>query len=509
MKTRNRPRIPRDGETPPPVEDPYRMLFELSPVPTWVFDRRSLEILDANEAAVKRYGWSRQEFRKLMMLDLYGPQDQPAVRASLERIRGIDPAVAGSSPGPVQHQTKSGAVLETEVLWSPVSFRGRPAVVASALDASGAVRAERRFRGLLESAPDAMVIVGGDGRIAFANTQTERLFGYRREELLGKSVEILVPAVHRERHSLHRAAYTREPHVRPMGAGFEFTGLKQDGTEFPVEISLSPLHVENEVYFTSAIRDVTEQRKVADEIRKLNVDLEQRVHERTAALERSNEDLRQFAYVASHDLQEPLRMVSSYAALLAKRYRGQLDADADEFIGYMTDGATQLHRLIEDLLTYSRIESQTQAFHPTSCEETLQQALDNLQMVIQEAGAEVTHASLPTVLSDGRQLTQLFQNLISNALKFRSPGVPPVVHVEARRDGRTWVFSIRDNGIGIDPRHAERIFVIFQRLHRRAEYPGTGIGLAICRKIVKHHGGRIWVESAPGSGSTFFFTVAD
>jgi light-regulated signal transduction histidine kinase (bacteriophytochrome) len=201
-----------------------------------------------------------------------------------------------------------------------------------------------------------------------------------------------------------------------------------------------------------------------------------------------------------------LRIVTLYTQLLEKRYRGKLDADADEFIGYIVNGAGLMHRLINDLLGYSRVGSHGKEFELIDCEMVLNQALGSLRPAIEEANAVLTHDPLPSVVADGSQLTQLLQNLIGNALKFRGEA-PPQIHVSAKSMGKRWVFSVRDNGIGVDPKHAERIFVIFQRLHNREEYPGTGIGLAICKKIVERHGGRIWVESEPGKGSMFYFTV--
>jgi light-regulated signal transduction histidine kinase (bacteriophytochrome) len=243
-----------------------------------------------------------------------------------------------------------------------------------------------------------------------------------------------------------------------------------------------------------------------EELQKSRDGLEIRVEERTAELARSNAELEQFAYIASHDLQEPLRMVSSYVQLLSRRYRGKLDKDADEFIDFASEGATRMQRLINDLLAYSRVGTRGKSFENVNLDAVLARALENLQIAIKEKNALVTYDPLPSVYGDSGQLIQVFQNLIDNAIKF-SGGHQPVVHISARLEGDQCICSVKDNGIGIAPEYLNKLFMLFQRLHTRKEYPGTGLGLAICKRIVERHGGKIWVESKPGEGSTFYFII--
>ena len=259
--------------------------------------------------------------------------------------------------------------------------------------------------------------------------------------------------------------------------------------------------------------EIGQRRRAENEVRTLNAELEQRVAERTAELNerakdlaRSNSELQQFAYVASHDLQEPLRMVASFTQLLAKRYKDQLDDDARDFINYAVDGATRMQTLISDLLNYSRVGTQGKPLALTDLDALLKRVLESIQFAIEESGAVISSEPLPPVMADPQQLGQLFQNLLTNAIKFHGEQPPRIQILSERKEGE-WKISVRDNGIGISQEHADRIFVIFQRLHTKTEYPGTGIGLAICKKIVERHGGRIWIEPSPGGGTTFCFTI--
>jgi PAS domain S-box-containing protein len=354
-----------------------------------------------------------------------------------------------------------------------------------------------KYRGLLEAAPDAIVVVNQAGEIVLLNLQAEKQFGYRRDELVGQQVKNIIPEGFAERLLADDLRSAEDALAQQIGTGIELIGRRKDGSAFPIEIMLSPLESAEGILVTAAIRDIS-VRKAA----------EQHLLQTVEELNRSNEELGQFAYIASHDLQEPLRMVASYTQLLSRRYQGRLDTDADEFIAFAVDGATRMQHLIDDLLAYSRVGTKGQDLLETSSEDALRQALLNLRSAIGESGAVVTHDPLPTVLADEMQLVQLFQNLVGNAIKYQDPGVPRI-HVSAiRNSGKKWIFAVQDNGLGIDPLYFDKIFGVFQRLHGRDEFAGTGIGLAICKKIVERHGGSISVESKPGHGSTFRFALA-
>jgi PAS domain S-box-containing protein len=355
-----------------------------------------------------------------------------------------------------------------------------------------------KYRGLLEAAPDAMVVVNQGGEIVLLNVQAEKQFGYRRDELVGQKVKNIIPEGFAERLIADALRSSADALAQQIGTGIELTGQRKDGSEFPIEIMLSPLESAEGILVTAAIRDISVRKKSEEHLVKT-----------VRELKRSNDELQQFAYVASHDLQEPLRMVASYTQLLAKRYKGRLDSDADEFIAYAVDGSSRMQGLIQDLLTYSRAGTNGKELHEISSENALGEALANLRATIKEGGAVVTHDSLPAITTDDTQLAQVFQNLVGNAIKYRSAEVPRV-HVSAKKNGgNEWIFSVRDNGLGIDPQYFERIFVIFQRLHGQKEFQGTGIGLAICKKILERMGGRIWVESQPEKGATFFFALPE
>lgn len=344
------------------------------------------------------------------------------------------------------------------------------------------------WRHIVEAAPNGVLVVDQGRRIVLVNRRTEELFGYTRAELLGEQLERLIPERFHSAHAAQAAAFMADPQARPMGAGRDLHGRRKDGTEVPIEIGLNPVVTPEGSFIVASIIDITERRRRDDELR------------------RSNAELAEFAHVASHDLQEPLRMVASFTELLAQRYKGQLDERADKYIHFAVDGARRMQRLVQDLLTLSHVGSQARPLTPVDAAAVMGHVLLGLRPAMRDAGAAVDVDPLPQVLADAGQLGQVFQNLVGNALKFRGKD-PVVIGVKAVRDGELWRFSVRDNGIGLDMRHADRIFRMFQRLQERDKYDGSGIGLAVVRRIVERHGGMVWVESSPGAGATFYFTL--
>jgi PAS domain S-box-containing protein len=359
-------------------------------------------------------------------------------------------------------------------------------------------QSEERFRLIVSNVKDyAILMLDQEGRVVSWNEGAERMEGYRAEEIIGQHFSRFYSA---EDVSMGKPDFELEQATRNGRVETEGWRLRKDGSRFLANAVTTALRDETGQLrgFGKITRDITERKTFEDHL-----------VEKVGELKRSNDELQQFANVASHDLQEPLRMVASYTQLLAKRYRGRLDADADEFIAYAVDGCNRMQRLIEDLLTYSRAGTNGEALHEISSKNALDEALTNLRATIEESGAVVTHDWLPAITADDTQVAQVFQNLIGNAVKYRGAEVPQV-HVSAKKDGHNeWIFSVRDNGLGIEPRYFERIFILFQRLHGRNEFKGTGIGLAICKKIVERAGGRIWVESQLKKGSTFYFSVPE
>jgi len=371
---------------------------------------------------------------------------------------------------------------------------------------------EQQIKNVIQHLPLATFVIDRNHHVMYWNKAMEKLSGIRAEDAMGKTkpwkalhntikttlADLLIDGKTDAIPQLYAGKYNE---AKLNEGAYEvtdfFPSLGESGRWICTTATALNDSGNNTIGAIETLEDITDRYRYEESLR-----------EYSRALEYSNRELETFAYVASHDLQEPLRMIASYVQLLARRYEGKLDADADDFIYFAVDGAKRMQQLINDLLAYSRVNTRGGKFEPTDCNNILAETLSNLYFTLEDNHAVVTHDALPTVLVDKVQLGQVYQNLIANAVKFRGTATPRV-HVAAERAGTQWIFSVHDNGIGIHPQYQDRIFEIFQRLHGRDQYTGTGIGLAICKKIVERHGGRIWVKSEPGTGSTFYFTIPD
>jgi PAS domain S-box-containing protein len=453
------------------------------------------KIVVVNAEAARLFGYAGEE--------LLGKEVDILVPTAMRAEHSVHRAGFVGHPAPRRLGTgrdlhgvrRDGTIFPAEIGLNPIRTSRSLVILSAVTDITERKLAEEKFRLVVEASPSGMVMTDATGTIALVNAEAERLFGYAREDLLGESIDILLPTAARAGHHVHRAGFVERPEARRMGAGRDLYGVRKDGTSIPVEIGLNPIRTSEGMMVLSAIIDISERERAM-----------QVLAEQSEDLRRSNAELEQFAYVASHDLQEPLRMVVSYTELLAERYTGKLDESADKYIQYSIDGAKRMQQLVRDRLVYSRIGMQGQPRAPVDAEIVVTHVLDGLKMAMRESGAETVCDKLPVVLADEVQLAQVFQNLIGNALKF-SGERPPRIRISAQKGDGKYVFGIEDNGIGIDKQYADLVFQMFQRLHARGTYSGSGIGLAIARKIVERHGGRIWFDSALGKGTTFYFTL--
>ncbi len=356
--------------------------------------------------------------------------------------------------------------------------------------------AEGKLRSVLEAAPDAILMTDQNGRILYANKQADRMFVCVRGALIGQPIGALLPERFRSAHVGHYQGYIKAPKTRPMGEGLNLFALRKDGSEFPVEISLSPLKTEQGLLVTSIIRDVTQRRQTEEILRSQACTLEEKVRE-----------LDDFTHMVSHGLKEPLRGISAFSSILLEDYGTRLDAKAQEHLHFLKECADRMEDLIEALLTLAGISRKDHTFTEVDLNPLLTDLQEELAFSINEKRVEIRCASpLPSLRCDPIQITEVFKNLLSNAIKFNT-ATPPIIEIAAKDAGPFYLFSVKDNGIGIDPRYAERIFRLFERLHPQEKFAGTGAGLAICKKVIDQHGGKIWLESQPGEGACFFFTL--
>ena len=459
----------------------------------------NLRILQVNDAASAAYGYTRQEFLEMPLADLYDPSILEEAVVDAERVWSEQ-----SSVFVTRHRRKDGTLFDVEISARLIEDGEDTTYLSVVRDITERRQADEALRRGAEDLKQAQALGrigswGFDVESSEVTWSDETFVIYGRDPAWGPPSSDQEAAYYSREQADTLHEYARRAIEGGEGSDYDLIAALPDGRRVHLSATMRAIKDASGrvVRLVGTLQDITDRKLAEEKTRSLVADLA-----------RSNSELERFAYVASHDLQEPLRMVASYTQLLQSRYKGRLDSDADEFIEYAVDGATRMRTLINELLAYSRVGTQGAPIVPTGLEPVLVTVLKVLEQTLSESGAVVTHDSMPTVRCDGLQIGRVFQNLITNAAKFHGDE-PPRIHVGAARSGGDWVFSVKDNGIGIEPAYFDRIFVIFQRLESRADYEGTGMGLAICKRIVERHGGRIWVESQRGAGSTFYFALRD
>jgi PAS domain S-box-containing protein len=463
---------------------------------------RNLEakILYWNRGAERMYGWQKEEARGKLVHSLL-QTEFPAPLAEIEK-QMLD---NGYWEGELLHRRRDGALLNVSSRWSlRTDIRGNPlSFLEINRDITERKKEAEKFRDLLESAPDAMVIVNHEGRITLTNAQTEKLFGYPRQEILGQLVEILVPHRFRGRHPGHRTDFFGAPRARSMGAGLDLFGRRKDGTEFPVEISLSPLKTDEGMLVSSAIRDVTERRLAEDALKRNRAELLRSNAELSAA----NKELETFSYSVSHDLRAPLRHIDGFARILQEERSIELSVEGRRYLQRILNAANHMGHLVDDLLSLARIGRKELVRQKTNIDEVVRQAITDLPPETAQREIEWHIEPLPEMYCDPGLLRLVFSNLLANAVKFTRPRQAAVIQVGTRESEGIITLFVRDNGVGFDLKYADKLFGVFQRFHCQEDFEGTGVGLATSQRIIHRHGGEIRAESQPDQGATFFFTL--